>query len=67
MTLRGYEVLWAAAAVPELNRAHSKPGSVEEGRPGGEAATQAAPASEVRHTVGQNLQLDINFRKTAHI
>ena len=64
MTLRGYEVLWAAAAVPELNRAHSKPGSVEEGRPGGEAATQAA---ELRHTVLPNLQLAIHFRKTAHI
>ena len=32
---------------------------MKEGRPGGEAATQAALAAELRHTVGQNLQLDI--------
>ena len=58
--------------VIEIHLAHSEPGSVKEDMPGGEAALAAvtlacgAPA-ELRHTVGQNLQLAINFHKTAHI
>ena len=66
VTLRGYGVLWAASrdGAPST----SQQAGVCEGRQAGRRGSNTgSTGAELRHTVGQNLQLAIHFRKAAHI
>ena len=65
VTLRGYEVPWAASL--DGAQSSSQQAGVCGGRQARQRGSYTGSTAQLRHTVGQNLQLAIHFCKAAHI